>query len=110
MIFDPRTLPNGDFWPNLGLFVTYAGLILDTVVAYIGSVNGKATKTVWVGPVSSFGAFLNAGIIRTALVCAAAVVLGKVGLLNNAHAYVEWLLAIPGFANMVHNLIIIHKK
>jgi|SRR5277367_6231102 len=109
-MFDPRTLPNGDFWPNLGLFVAYAGLLLDTVVAYIGSAKGKATKTVWIGPVSPFGAFLNAGIIRTALIFAAAAVLGKLGVMNNAHAYVEWLLAVPGFASAVHNFIILQKK
>lgn len=111
-MFDPRTLPNGDLWPNLGLFVAYAGMALDTAAAYYGASQfnpPKATKTLWFGPVSTTWAFINGGLIRGAAICALAALLPHVVSFDNAHAYVEWLLAIPGFASLVHNLIIIKK-
>jgi hypothetical protein len=53
-MFDPRTLPNGAFWPNFGLFVSI-GLMLGAQVAdYITTVKGMAKGLVEGNPIQKW--------------------------------------------------------
>lgn len=111
-MFDPRTLPNGDFWPSVGVVVLFVSLLLDVLVEYYGRSQynpAKATKTIWFGAQTTTFAFVNSMVRLGLTFVLAAFVLPSLGLMNNAHAYVPFLLAAPGFANTIRNLLIIKK-
>lgn len=102
-MFDPRTLPNGEFWPNVGIVFLYVALLFDTLAAYYGQSQfspAKSTKTLWIGPQTSFWAFLNAAPIRMSATIIVAVFI----------PYLGFPLGIAPLINFIRNFIKIKSK
>jgi hypothetical protein len=53
-MFDPRTLPNGAFWPNFGLFASIGLMIGVQVADYITTVKGMAKGLVEGNPIQKW--------------------------------------------------------
>jgi len=113
-MFDPRTLPNGDLYPNLGLLFVYAGLLADCITTRYGIwVKGLAEGNrlmSWLTDKSHvFRTWLDGGIIRPALTFLLYGILAKGGVFDNAHAWLVFLFGVPGWLMTILNLIKIRK-
>ncbi len=92
-MFDPRTLPNGDFAYNFATVLWYAVMLADVFVTrwgiwYYGFV--EANKLMKWLTANTFRTFLDAGILRPAAVLAFLAVSGWAGVVDRAHSWVPF--------------------
>lgn len=110
-MFDPRTLPNGDLGPALGLFVSFGGWLADTFISLIG---------IWYHGFTEKNRFMVRWLKKPWLVwvhCAGLVVLlyGLYsllvwgGLYNDSHAWVAFTFGAPSWYYFVKNYLFIRK-
>ena len=114
-MFDPRTLPNGDFWPNVGLMFVYAGLLADCLITRYGIwVKGLAEENKimkWFTDKNhTLRTWLDGGPIRIALTILVYALLVKGGVFDNAHAWLVFLFGAPGWTMAIRNLVMISKR
>ena len=107
-MFDPRTLPNGEFWPNLAFFVFYFAAVAELMAAAYAKWNkGVAvsdptiTNKLFDSTKSAGTVFIN-GIVRTVLF---GVIITEAPKVHAFHAWVGFALAAPLFALAVKSLV-----
>lgn len=111
-MFDPRTLPGGDFWPNAGLMFLYASLLADCAVTRYGIwVRGfkEANPLMRWFTKGALQTFVDGGLVRPAITIVAEEVLSHLGVFDNAHAWIPFVLSLPVLLVVGRNLLKLKK-
>jgi hypothetical protein len=111
-MFDPRTLPNGDFTFNFAAVLWYVAMLLDVYVTrwgiwYYGQTEGNKLMA-WFTK-NAFRTFLDGGILRPAIVLAFLAASGYAGAVDKAHSYLPFGLAAATMIWPIKNYLKIRK-
>lgn len=114
MTFDPRTLPNGDFWPSFGLFMFYAAMLADCIVTRYGIwVKGykEANKLMawFTDRAHVWRTFVDGAVLRPAVTFGVGSLFSWGGIFDNAHAWATLLFSAPVAVLVVRNLLKLRK-
>jgi hypothetical protein len=114
-MFDPRTLPNGDFTFNFAAFLWYAAMLTDVLVTrwgiwYYGFSEGNKLMAWFTDKNHTIRTFLDAGVIRPALVLAFLSASAWAGCVDKAHSWLPFSLAAATFVWPVKNYLAIRAK
>jgi hypothetical protein len=82
-MFDPRTLPNGAFWPNFGVFSTIGLMIGAQVADYITTVKGMDKGLVEGNPIMKW-LFSKIGVAASSFVSMLVTIFTSLLILNFA--------------------------
>src|SRR5256885_1096066 len=98
-MFDPRTLPNGDPTFNLATLLWYVAMLADVLVTrwgiwYYGFQEGNKLMRWFTGKTHTFRTFLDGGILRPAVVLAFLAASGWAGVVDKAHSWLPFGLAV----------------
>lgn len=113
-MFDPRTLPNGDFTFNLACFFWYSAMVADVAVTRLaiwnhGAVESNGLLRWFTDKAHPFRTFLDGGVLRPAIVLAFLIACSEGGFVDKAHAYLPFCLAAATAILPIRNLLKLKK-
>lgn len=113
-MFDPRTLPNGDLTFNLACFFWYAAMLADVVVTRIGiwghgQVESNRLMAWFTDKAHPFRTFLDAGVLRPALVLPFLTFASWSGYVDKSHSYLPFGLAAATVTLPIRNWLKLKK-
>jgi hypothetical protein len=113
-MFDPRTLPNGDFTYNFAAVLWYVAMLTDVFVTrwgiwYYGQTEGNKLMKWFTEKAHPFRTFLDAGVLRPAIVLAFLAASGYAGVVDAAHSWLPFACAAGTMTFPVRNYLKIRK-
>ncbi len=113
-MFDPRTLPGGDFYFNLACMLWYAAMAIDCVITrwalwYYGGQERNKIMRWFTDKNHIFRTFLDGAVLRPAIMFSFLSICQWGGFVDKAHSYLPFVLAAATSYFPIKNYLAIRK-